>query len=48
MSAMADADPGIRLAKFLDGFLSRSISTTICNGDLSDALTVLVDLLAKG
>lgn len=42
-----EADPGIRLQAFLDQFPNRNTSTTICNEDLSDALTVIADLLAK-
>ncbi len=46
-SASGDADPGIRLQSFLDSFPNRNTSTTICDDDLSDALTVIADLLAK-
>lgn len=46
-SASGDADPGIRLQSFLESFPNRNTSTTICNDDLSDALTVIADLLAK-
>ena len=42
-----DADPGVRLNSFLESFPQRNTSTTICNEDLSDALTVIADLLAK-
>ena len=45
-SASGDADPGVRLKTFVDGFPARSTSTTICNDDLSDALTLIADLLA--
>lgn len=47
MSASGDADPGVRLKAFLDGFPARNTSTTICNEDLSDALTLIADLLAN-
>ncbi len=46
-SASGDADPGIRLQSFLDSFPNRNTVTTICDDDLSDALTVIADLLAK-
>jgi hypothetical protein len=46
-SASGDADPGIRIQSFLDSFPNRNTSTTICDDDLSDALTVIADLLAK-
>ncbi len=46
-SNSGDADPGIRLQSFLDSFPNRNTSTTICDDDLSDALTVIADLLAK-
>jgi hypothetical protein len=46
-SASGDADPGIRLQNFLEAFPNRNTSTTICDDDLSDALTVIADLLAK-
>lgn len=45
--ANAEADPAIRLQAFLESFPNRNTSTTICNEDLSDALTVIADLLAK-
>ncbi len=46
MSAAGEADPGVRLQAFLDGFPSRSTSTTICDDDLSSALVLIADLLA--
>jgi len=42
----SEADPAIRLQAFLDGFPQRSTSASICNGDISDALTEIADLLA--
>jgi hypothetical protein len=47
VTGKSDADPGIRIQSFLDSFPNRNTSTTICNEDLSDALTVIADLLAK-
>ena len=44
---VGDAAPGVRLQAFLDSFPNRNTRTTICNDDLSDALTVIADLLAK-
>ncbi len=41
------ADPAIRLTSFLEAFPNRNTSTTICDDDLSDALTVIAELLAK-
>lgn len=41
------ADPAIRLTAFLEAFPNRNTTTTICNDDLSDALTVIAELLAK-
>lgn len=41
------ADPSVRLTAFLEAFPNRNTTTTICNDDLSDALTVIADLLAK-
>ncbi len=46
-SASGAAAPGIRLRAFLDAFPQRSTVTTICNEDLSDALTVIAELLRK-
>ncbi len=45
MSASGTADPGIRLQSFLEGFPGRRTISTICNEDLSDALTVIAELL---
>jgi len=47
VSASGDADPGVRLKAFLDQFPQRSTITTICNDDLSDALILIANLLAK-
>jgi hypothetical protein len=44
-SAAGTADPGIRLRHFLEAFPQRNTITTICNEDLSDALTVIAELL---
>jgi len=46
-SSSGTADPAIRINSFLEAFPNRNTSTTICNDDLSDALTVIADLLAK-
>lgn len=46
-SGDGEADPGIRLQSFLNSFPNRNTSTTICEDDLSEALTVIADLLAK-
>ena len=46
-SASGSADPGVRLQTFLNGFPNRNTSTSICNDDLSDALTLIADLLAS-
>jgi hypothetical protein len=47
VSASGDADPGVRLSFFLEAFPQRSTVTTICNEDLSDALILIAELLAK-
>lgn len=47
VSGAGEGDPGVRLQAFLDSFPQRSTATTICNNDLSDALVVIADLLAK-
>ena len=47
VSGAGEAAPGVRLQAFLDSFPQRSTATTICNNDLSDALVVIADLLAK-
>jgi hypothetical protein len=46
VSASGDADPGVRLGAFLDGFPQRNTLTTICNEDLSDALVVVGQMVA--
>ncbi len=46
-SASGTADPGLRLRTFLEAFPQRNTVTTICNEDLSDALTVIAELLKK-
>jgi len=45
-SSAGEAAPGIRLKQFVDAFV-QSRTTTICNADLSDALTAIADLLAE-
>jgi hypothetical protein len=45
-SASGDAAPGVRLMAFLQGFPLRNTVTTICNEDLSDALTLVGNLVA--
>jgi len=45
MSASGTAVPGIRLHSFLEGFPGRNAITTICNEDVSDAITVIAELL---
>lgn len=46
-SASGEAAPAIRLQEFLTAFRERNTVSTICNEDLSDALTVVAQLLAK-
>lgn len=46
-SGAGEAAPAVRLQAFLDQFPQRSTATTICDEDLSDALTVVADLLAE-
>lgn len=41
------ADPAVRLDSFLESFPNRNTATTICNNDLSDALTQIADLLTE-
>ena len=41
------AAPAVRLEYFLDQFPQRHTSTTICNDDLSSALTLIANLLAE-
>ncbi len=40
-----EATPAVRIASFLSSFPARNVSTTICNDDLSDALTVIGELV---
>lgn len=47
VSASGEAAPGVRMQAFLDQFPQRSTVTTICNEDLSDALILIAELLAK-
>jgi hypothetical protein len=47
VSASGEADPGVRMAWFLDQFPQRNTVTTICNDDLSDALILIAELLRK-
>jgi hypothetical protein len=47
ISGSGEADPGVRMNDFLASFPQRSTTTTICNEDLSDALTVIAELLRK-
>jgi hypothetical protein len=47
VSASGEADPGVRLKAFIDQFPQRGTVQTICNDDLSDALNVIAQLLAK-
>ncbi len=41
------ADPAVRIDSFLESFPNRNTATTICNEDLSDALTVIAELLTE-
>lgn len=41
------AAPGVRLNAFIGAFPNRNAITQICNDDLSDALTVIAELLRK-
>jgi hypothetical protein len=47
VSGSGEADPGVRMNDFLSSFPQRNTITTICNEDLSDALTVIAELLRK-
>lgn len=47
MSASGEAAPGVRLNSFLQAFRLRNTVTTICNEDLSEALTLIATLLAE-
>jgi hypothetical protein len=47
VTAAGEADPAVRLKAFLDQFPQRNTITTICNEDLSDALVLIAELLAK-
>ncbi|RMH43046.1 MAG: VWA domain-containing protein [Deltaproteobacteria bacterium] len=44
-SGSGEAAPAVRIKTFLDAFPQRNTVTTICNEDLSDALTVIAELL---
>lgn len=46
VSAAGEAAPGVRLNAFAHGFPQRNTLTTICNDDLSDALTLVGQLVA--
>ena len=47
VSNSGEAAPAVRTKQFLDQFPQRSTVTTICNEDLSDALIIIAQLLAK-
>jgi len=47
VSASGEAAPAVRTDYFLNSFPMRSTETTICNDDLSDALVLIAQLLAK-
>jgi hypothetical protein len=47
VSGSGEAAPGVRLNTFLSAFPQRNTITTICNDDLSDALTLIAELLRK-
>lgn len=47
VSASGEADSAVRIAHFVDQFPQRGTVQTICNDDLSDALNVIAQLLAK-
>lgn len=47
ISDSGEAAPGVRLDSFLKAFRDRNTVTTICNEDLSEALTLIAQLLAK-
>ncbi len=46
-STIGSADPAVRFTDFLGYFPDRSTFTSICSNDLSDALTVIANLLAQ-
>jgi hypothetical protein len=46
-SASGEAAPGIRLQTFLESFPNRNTTTTICDSDLSDALTRIANDFAE-
>ncbi len=45
VSVDSEATPAVRIASFLSSFPARNVSTTICNDDLSDAITVIGELV---
>ena len=47
VSGAGEADPGIRQKFLMDSFPNRNTFTSICNTDLSDALTKIAELLAR-
>jgi hypothetical protein len=47
VTSAGEADPGIRFKYFMDKFPNRNTFTSICNTDLSDALTQIAELLAR-
>jgi hypothetical protein len=47
VSASGEAAPGVRMNHFLESFPQRNTISTICNEDLSDALVLIAQLLAK-
>ncbi|MCP4444471.1 MAG: hypothetical protein GY811_03890 [Myxococcales bacterium] len=46
-SSSGEADPAVRLDAFLKEFPERNTTTTICNEDLSDALTSIAERIAS-
>ena len=44
-SSTGRASPAVRIASFLSSFPARNVSTTICNNNLSDAITVIGELV---
>jgi hypothetical protein len=47
VTSAGEADPAIRFKYFMDKFPNRNTFTSICNTDLSDALTQIAELLAR-
>ena len=47
LEGVGEAAPAVRIAQFLAGFPGRNTITTICSDDLSDALTLIANLLRK-